>query len=61
LLLSGALAQEAELDIDLGQNPHPGVGVLPRAAVNTLRYSQTKKYRQETLLSKVESEPSVIL
>ncbi|WP_177332692.1 hypothetical protein [Pseudomonas nunensis] len=43
------------------QDPHPDFGLLPRTTSGSfLQYSQTKKYRQETPLSKVESEPSVI-
>jgi hypothetical protein len=43
------------------QDPHPDLGLLPSTASGSfLPYSHSKKYRQETLLSKVESEPSVI-
>jgi hypothetical protein len=41
------------------QDPHPVLGLLLGAAIGTfVQYSDSKKYRQETLLSKVESEPS---
>jgi hypothetical protein len=43
------------------QNPHPDLGLLPSTTCRSfLQYSHSKKYRQETLMSKVESEPSVI-
>ena len=43
------------------QNPHPDLGLLPGTTYRSfLQYSHSKKYRQETLMSKVESEPSVI-
>jgi hypothetical protein len=44
------------------QDPHPVLGLLLGAAIGTfVQYSDSKKYRQETLLSKVESEPSVTI
>jgi hypothetical protein len=43
------------------QDPHPDLGLLPGTSSGSfLQYSHSKKYRQETPLSKVESEPSVI-
>ena len=48
-------------DFHRGKDPHPGRGLLLHTVGLFLQYSETKKYRQETLLSKVESERSVIL
>jgi hypothetical protein len=44
------------------QDPHPLSGLLPGTALcSFVQYSHSKKYRQETPLSKVESEPSVTI
>ena len=44
------------------QDPHPLSGLLPGAALcSFVQYSHSKKYRQETPLSKVESEPLVTI
>jgi hypothetical protein len=44
------------------QNPHPVLGLLLGCCDDTfVQYSDSKKYRQETLLSKVESELSVTI
>jgi hypothetical protein len=57
LLLSGAIRNGRSAIFTKGKNPHPRLDHFTGAAEE---YSDTKKYRQETLLSKVESEPLVI-
>ncbi|MGE8155074.1 hypothetical protein ACQKP5_27995 [Pseudomonas vancouverensis] len=61
LVVWRCLAFRLEARFSPRQDPHPGRGLLQVTSVRRFAtFSETKKYRQETLLSKVESEPSVI-
>jgi hypothetical protein len=54
------LASSGQARFSPGGSPSP-TGLLLESVSLFLQDSETKKYRQETLLSKVESEPSVTL